>query len=77
MKSDSCLHKALVCHDMSNVFTYSSKKWLVWLINESPKIILKDNNMVWGSYVHKLIENIRNIDFNQVQINMFGINNPI
>ena len=34
---DSCSYKALVCHDISDVVTYSSKKNLVWLIDESPR----------------------------------------
>ena len=61
MKSDSCLHKALVCHAISDVVMYSSKKSLVWLIEESPKVILKENNNVWGSHVNKFIEIIENI----------------
>ena len=58
---DSRLYKALVCHAISNVVTYNLKKSLMWLIDESPKVILKENNNVWGSHVNKFIEIIENI----------------
>ena len=43
---DSRSYKALVCHAISDVVMYSLKKSLVWLIDESPKVILKENNNV-------------------------------
>ena len=43
---DSLSNKALVCHDMSDIVTYSSKINIVWLGEESSKVILKNNTTI-------------------------------
>ena len=37
--------KLWFCHAISHVVTYSTKKSLVWLIDESAKVILKET--IW------------------------------
>lgn len=39
-------YKALVLCDMSDVVIYNLRTNLVWLIEECPKVIMKNNNMV-------------------------------
>lgn len=52
---------ALVCHDISDVVIYSSRKSHIWLIDKSFRIILNDNNMVGENWIHKFIRKIGNI----------------